>query len=125
MISTKRVVLLASALSLALYATLGAAQPGNDHPGNKGKGDRSNDYPPGSQQDSRYRAPVVDLGAVRVTLRDHRDLLAPASSLPPGSRKTSHVANHYRRVSPRKWTVACWDAYRTMKATSGNSWAAM
>jgi hypothetical protein len=87
MISTKRVVLLASALSLALYATLGAAQPGHDHPGNKGKGDRPNDYPPGSQQDYRYRAPVVDLGAVRVTLRDHRDLLAPASSLPPGIQK--------------------------------------
>jgi len=87
MISKKRVALLTGALSLALYATAGAAQPNNGHPGNKGKADRGDNSPHGSQQHYRYREPAVDLGAVRITLRDHRDLLAPASSLPPGIQK--------------------------------------
>jgi Ni/Co efflux regulator RcnB len=87
MISNKRIALLTSALSLALYAATGAAQPNNDHPGNKGKADRGDGYPSGSQQDYRYREPSVDLGAVRITLRNHRELLAPASSLPPGIQK--------------------------------------
>ncbi|MCQ4294691.1 RcnB family protein [Pseudomonas stutzeri] len=87
MISKKRVALLASTLSLALYAITGAAQPNNDHPGNKGKADRGDGYPSKSQQTYRHHEPAVDLGAVRITLRNHRDLLAPAASLPPGIQK--------------------------------------
>ena len=93
MISIKRAALFGSALCVALYAITGAAQPNNDHPGNKGKGERST----GAQSASphhRHQSPSVDLGAVRITLRDYRDLLAPASSLPPG------IQNNLARGKP-------------------------
>lgn len=86
MISTKRIALLTGALSLALHATIGLAQPDREHPG-KGKPDRNNGNRPGTQQDYRHHGPSIDLGAVRGTLRNHRDLLAPASALPPGIQK--------------------------------------
>lgn len=85
MISTKRIALLAGALSLALHATTGVAQPDREHPG-KGKPDRDNGNGR-ALQDYRHHGPSIDLGAVRITLRDHRDMLAPASSLPPGIQK--------------------------------------
>jgi len=86
MMSKKRVVLLTGALSLALYAAAGAAQPNSDHPG-KGKPDRAQQHQPSAQQPHRYQGPSVDIGSVRITLRSHRDLLAPVSSLPPGIQK--------------------------------------
>ena len=84
--SPKRVVLLTGALSLALHAAAGVAQPNNDHPG-KGKPDRARQHQPSAQQPHRHQGPSVDIGSVRITLRNHRDLLAPVSSLPPGIQK--------------------------------------
>lgn len=82
--STKRIALLTGALSLALSAVTATAQP-NDHPGNsKNKAERGQAP---AQQYHRHHGPSVDIGAVRITLRNHRDLLAPASSLPPGIQK--------------------------------------
>ncbi|MCC8341285.1 RcnB family protein [Pseudomonas stutzeri] len=82
--SAKRIALLTGALSLALSAVTATAQP-NDHPGNsKNKAERGQAP---AQQYHRHHGPSVDIGAVRITLRNHRDLLAPASSLPPGIQK--------------------------------------
>ncbi len=85
MTSTKRMIPLAGALSLALCASAGAAQPNNDRPAHQGK--PAAGHQPAQQQNLRLHAPSVDIGQVRITLRSHRDLLAPATSLPPGIRK--------------------------------------
>ena len=50
------------------------------------------DGPPGEQgqapaQQYHHQGPSVDIGAVRITLRNHRELLMPPSSLPPGIQK--------------------------------------
>ncbi|MFX1711984.1 anti-virulence regulator CigR family protein [Stutzerimonas stutzeri] len=82
--SMKRIALLAGALSLAL-STVTAAQP-NDHPGNsKYKAQRGQGQAPAQQY--HHQGPSVDIGAVRITLRNHRELLMPPSSLPPGIQK--------------------------------------
>ena len=83
--SMKRIALLAGALSLAL-STVTAAQPNNDHPGNsKYKAQRGQGQAPSQQY--HHQRPSVDIGAVRITLRNHRELLMPPSSLPPGIQK--------------------------------------
>ena len=83
--SMKRIALLAGALSLAL-STVTAAQPNNDHPGNsKDKAQRGQGQAPAQQY--HHQGPSVDIGAVRITLRNHRELLMPPSSLPPGIQK--------------------------------------
>lgn len=83
--STKRIALLTGALSLALSAVT-AAQPNNDHPGNsKYKAQRGQGQAPAQQY--HHQGPSVDIGAVRITLRNHRELLMPPSSLPPGIQK--------------------------------------
>ncbi len=83
--SMKRIALLTGALSLAL-STVTAAQPNNDHPGNsKYKAQRGQGQAP--EQQYHHQGPSVDIGAVRITLRNHRELLMPPSSLPPGIQK--------------------------------------
>ncbi|WP_444816244.1 anti-virulence regulator CigR family protein [Stutzerimonas frequens] len=83
--SMKRIALLTGALSLAL-STVTAAQPNNDHPGNsKYKSQRGQGQAPAQQY--HHQGPSVDIGAVRITLRNHRELLMPPSSLPPGIQK--------------------------------------
>ena len=116
--STKRIALLTGALSLALSAVTATAQP-NDHPGNsKNKAERGQAP---AQQYHRHHGPSVDIGAVRITLRNHRDLLAPASS-PPAFRRTWRVASHCRQASPRTWTIACSAICHATKAMNGSSW---
>jgi len=85
--SMKRIALLAGALSLAL-STVTAAQRNNDHPGNsKYKAQRGQGQAPAPAQQYHHQGPSVDIGAVRITLRNHRELLMPPSSLPPGIQK--------------------------------------
>ncbi len=74
-------------IALALYATTGVAQSNLDHPAGKGKADRGQGHQASSRQEHRPQAPSVDIGAVRAALRDHRNLLTAASSLPPGIRQ--------------------------------------
>jgi len=69
-------LLVASALALGL-GSAGAA-PKHDKPGRHGgEPDVTVDL----------RGPSIDIGRVRVVLGEHRDLIGPASSLPPGIRK--------------------------------------
>lgn len=77
-------------VAVALTALLGAipavqAQP--PHDGKPGLGEKGNNHAPRYDQDYRRHGPSVDLGDVRITLRSHRDLLAPVSALPPGIAK--------------------------------------
>ncbi|EIK52605.1 integral membrane protein [Stutzerimonas stutzeri TS44] len=69
----------------ALLAGIATAQAQPPHDGKPGRGDKANkNHAPRYDQDYRRHGPSVDIGDVRITLRSHRDLLAPVSALPPG-----------------------------------------
>jgi len=76
MTTTQRMTHLTVTLAVALYAAAACVQADD---GRTGQQDLAQAY--------RATGPAVDLGQVRLTLRNHRDLLGPAAALPPGIQK--------------------------------------
>ena len=79
-----RFSLLSVAAALLTGIAAAQAQPPEGKPG---RPDKAGNHQPRYEQDHRMHGPSIDLSDVRITLRSHRDLLAPASSLPPGIQK--------------------------------------
>lgn len=75
-----RTLLLCSSLAIVLATQSAFAAPKTDHHGKPGAGHDGD-------VSVQLSGPSIDIGRVRIVLGDNRQLIGPASSLPPGITK--------------------------------------
>jgi hypothetical protein len=78
---TPRSLLICSGLAIALAAQGALAAPKHDNAGKHDGGGHDSDI------SVHLSAPSIDIGRVRIILGDNRQLIGPASPLPPGIAK--------------------------------------
>ncbi|WP_462379343.1 anti-virulence regulator CigR family protein [Pseudomonas sp. Marseille-QA0892] len=70
-------------VALFMSSAIAVSDPGNG----KGHGHGEKGHPGHGQADYRNRGPSIDIGGIRIILRDNRDYLQPAGKIPPGIQK--------------------------------------
>lgn len=78
---SRSTLLVLTGLALAISLNGASAAPKHDKHSNEGK------HGGGEDVQVDLRGPTIDIGQVRITLGNNRELIGPAQSLPPGIRK--------------------------------------
>ncbi|UUY06734.1 RcnB family protein [Pseudomonas sp. J452] len=78
---SRSTLLVLTGLALAIGLNAANAAPKHDKHSNEGK------HGGGEDVQVDLRGPTIDIGQVRITLGNNRELIGPAQALPPGIRK--------------------------------------